>query len=157
MQTILGKILKQGIHISIPEDISLEIDLRELLDFDVHGDLAEQFKKDLLYFSAFGILDREFQSMIRDQKVKLDQLEADTHERLRAEILEATGKAPAISGMDVLVNRDPQVRELQDSILVLQSRLGRIQGIVDALGKKAIALNVLTARDKAELLSGLRQ
>jgi hypothetical protein len=128
-------------------DVSVsDINILEMMDFDLHN-LPDQFKKDLLYTSFFSMLEIEIKHKVAKEENALKDLENDLNESLRINATEKYTEAR----LKILVQKDTNYRSKRDAIETLQYQLNSVAQIVKDLSRKGIALNVLTAKTRAEI------
>jgi len=134
-------------------DISLaDIDTNEMMQINLH-DLQGQFQKDLTLSSFFAMLAVETRHRLNQLENEQQDLENTLSEGFLASD-PASRKIPA-ARIKTLVQLNPAWRALRDKISQTTYKLRAIETLVGDLHRKGIALNVLTARGRAELSAGL--
>ena len=143
----------RDIRFVLPDVDVREVKLQELTDFNIHQ-LEEQYRKDLLLSSFYGMLQVE----IRHKLARKENEETDHINQLAEDIraaAEANGDKLTETRLKTLVQLNPDTRRLRDEALALNHQLTAVGSVVSDLNRKAIALNVFVAKTRTELGAGL--
>jgi hypothetical protein len=142
--------LLKDLSFIIPNVEVSNINVSELMDFDVHN-LQDQFRKDLLYFGFFSMLEVEIAHKVTLEEYAWKDLENDLNESLRVNATEKYTEAR----LKILVQTNPKWKQKRDMIEQLNYQLSCVRNMVQGLNKKGVALNVLTAKSRAEIGAGI--
>lgn len=128
------------------------IDTTEMMRLNLHS-LQEQFQEDLLYGNFFAMLTVETRHRLDLLENEQQDLENDLSEGFLA--ADPATRKLAATRIKSLVQQNAAWRALRDKISQTTYKLRAIETLVSDLHRKGIALNVLTARGRAELSAGL--
>lgn len=140
--------LLKDLSFVLPNVSVKDIDLRELMTFNVHN-LQEQFQTDLIYASFFSMLRVETKRRLHEEEAAFEEYEARLSERIYAD------EQPTAARLKNLVKLDPEYRSRQNQIRQLEYQLSAVESVSADLQRKSIALNVYTAKTRAEIGAGL--
>ena len=146
------EILLNQIKVELPAVEIDKINLDNILNMHANGELVDLFQRDVLLFSFFSILGKKVKLHLTRQKNKLEDLESDIFVRLTDEL----GSKTSATEIKRRTQQDVTYRTLRNLITEIEGKHDLIESLVDGLTKKSIALSVITARDRAEIQSGLK-
>ncbi len=146
--------LLEDLEVEMPDFAVHGLKMDELMDFDVHN-FQDQYRKDNLLFALFSQLHKEANRRHKEFKDALDKLDSQlfmkylTDYKMQKESGAATLATKSIDSDEDHCNQLMKVR-------AMEHKVGVLQGILDSLVRKGMALNIIAARDRVELQSGLR-
>lgn len=145
-----------NLEVILPDiDIS-RLEIVKITKLDLHSP-QEQHEENLNYFSFFTLLSKEIQHAVFVEVNKLDDMENQLVESWIQTLLMEGEK---LTGIEAKAKRkaflEPRYIDQRNAVQELKHKKEMVDAVVDILSKKAIALNVLLAREKAEMMSGLR-
>ncbi len=150
---VLQEIERFNVEVKLPETLQ-EITPELLAEFDIHN-IQQQYEIDLKAFAYFQLLEKEVLKKLRWEKFQEEQIESQTFVSIQNALTE-DGKKVTSEYLKKLVITDTRNKMQVEKVIKLENARDTIQGILDVLKTKAIALNVLVARERAEIQSGLR-
>lgn len=151
--TSLDTIIKE-LSFVLPAFSAQDIDVTQLLTFD-QTDLPRQFQNDLLLSAFFLLLETDLQRRVSTKKHEENELEVDTIAEYR-EAAAASDRKITEAQLKQDAQRNPKLRALQREIVLLQQQLSSVGVMCTMLSRKAVALNVLTAKVRTEIGAGLQ-
>lgn len=151
--TSLDAILNE-ISFVLPDFSAEKIDVADLMTFD-QTDLPGQFQRDLLLSCFFSLLETDLQRRVSLKKHEENELEVDLLTEYR-EAASSSGTKITETQLKQDVQRSQKLRTAQREIITMQQKLSSVGVMVTMLNRKAVALNVLTAKIRTELGAGLQ-
>jgi|SRR6266853_74962 len=139
----------------LPDVSVANINMLELMEFDLHN-LPDQFKKDLIYTSFFSMLEVEINHKLIKEENEWQDLENALSEDIRANGVNGVMEKMTESRLKILVQLDNRWASKRNAIAQLKYQLDSVRAVVKDLSRKGIALNVLTAKSKAEIGAGIQ-
>ena len=143
--------LLSRLKVVLPNYAGDEINIEAILEFDPH-DLQMQYAKDNMLYSYYSLLARHARYYKKMQGDKLSDLETDIKCRYK-DTLELEGRKASPDDLKLRVHSDPQWRTMRDRLREIDYKVELLDGVVDSLNKKNLALTMVAAREKAELQS----
>lgn len=145
----LESILKE-LSFVFPEISLSEISVSELMDFNLHN-LEDQFRKDLLLTSFFSMLEVDISHKLAGEENAWKDLENELSESIRA----SSETKVTDARLKILVQMENAWKLKRDLVENLSYQLESVRSVVKDLSRKGITLNVLTAKNRAELGAGI--
>jgi len=148
-------VLLEQLSVTIPEVNVKDLNIETLMFFDCFN-WAEQFSNDLKLFTLISVLHKEAAKRQRALQDELDVIESILYEENYKRMRDEDGKTAALNFAKSLSIKDQRYQDQLTKVRAIQAKVQLLESLVDALTKKGIVLNVLAARDRAELQSGLK-
>lgn len=148
--------LIESFSVNLPNLDVKALSIETLMEFDT-SNWPLQFSKDLQLFTFVSLLLKETQKRLKAAQDKLDTLESALYESIYQRLKEEESKAMAMNFAKSQALRDQGYQDQLIAVRALQYKSAMMESIVEALTKKGIVLNILAARERAEVASGFKQ